>query len=139
MKIDYSSWTSRLLSVENLKLDIQNPRFSYQSQRDMNQTEIVKYLIENHSVYDLAKTIAINGYLLNEDPIVCKEGDYFVVLEGNRRVAACKVLLNPYKFLSPQRAKELSKYGTRYEKLRCNIAPTRRDADTIIFKYMTKI
>ena len=139
MKIDYSSWTSRLLSVENLKLDIQNPRFSYQSQRDMNQTEIVKYLIENHSVYDLAKTIAINGYLLNEDPIVCKEGDYFVVLEGNRRVAACKVLLNPYKFFSPQRAKELSKYGTRYEKLRCNIAPTRRDADTIIYNKHTGI
>lgn len=82
MKIDYSSWTSRLLSVENLKLDIQNPRFSYQSQRDMNQTEIVKYLIENHSVYDLAKTIAINGYLLNEDPIVCKEGGLFCCIRG---------------------------------------------------------
>lgn len=101
MKIDYSSWSSRLLSIEHLKLDIRNPRFSYQSQKEMNQTEIVRYLIDNHSAYDLAKSIAINGYLLNEDPIVCKEGDYYVVLEGNRRIAACKILLNPYKYLSP--------------------------------------
>lgn len=139
MKIDYSSWSSRLLSIEHLKLDIRNPRFSYQSQKEMNQTEIVRYLIDNHSAYDLAKSIAINGYLLNEDPIVCKEGDYYVVLEGNRRIAACKILLNPYKYLSPQRAKELSKYGTRYEKLRCNISPTRRDADTIIYNKHTGI
>ena len=139
MKIDYSSWSTRLLSIDNLKLDVKNPRFSYQSTKEMNQTEIVKYLIENHAVYELAKAIAINGYLLNEEPIVCKEGDSYVVLEGNRRVAACKILLNPYKFLSPQRAKELSKYGPIDDKMRCNIAPTRRDADTLIYNKHTGI
>ena len=81
MKIDYSSWSTRLLSIDNLKLDVKNPRFSYQSTKEMNQTEIVKYLIENHAVYELAKAIAINGYLLNEEPIVCKEGDSYVVLD----------------------------------------------------------
>jgi hypothetical protein len=139
MKIDYSSWSTRLLSIDNLKLDVKNPRFSYQSTKEMNQTEIVKYLIENHAVYELAKAIAINGYLLNEEPIVCKEGDSYVVLEGNRRVAACKILLNPYKFLSPQRAKELSKYDPIDDKIRCNIAPTRRDADTLIYNKHTGI
>lgn len=89
------------MSIDNLKLDVRNPRFSYQSAKEMNQTEIVKYLIANHAVYELAKAIAINGYLLNEEPIVSKEGDSYVVLEGNRRVAACKILLNPYKYLSP--------------------------------------
>lgn len=139
MKIDYSSWGTRLLSIDNLKLDVKNPRFSYQSTKEMNQTEIVKYLIENHAVYELAKAIAINGYLLNEEPIVCKEEDSYVVLEGNRRVAACKILLNPYKFLSPQRAKELSKYAPIDDKIRCNIAPTRRDADTLIYNKHTGI
>ena len=139
MKIDYSSWSTRLLSIDNLKLDVKNPRFSYQSTKEMNQTEIVKYLITNYAVYELAKSIAINGYLLNEEPIVCKEGDYYVVLEGNRRIAACKILLNPYKYLSPQRAKELSKYGSIEDKIRCNIAPTRRDADTIIYNKHTGI
>ena len=90
MKVDYSTWKTRLLSIENLKLDVRNPRFSYQSTRARNQTEIIKYLIEHHAVYDLAKDIAVNGYLINEEPIVCKEGDNYVVLEGNRRVAACR-------------------------------------------------
>ena len=139
MKIDYSSWSTRLLSIDNLKLDVKNPRFSYQSTKEMNQTEIVKYLVENHAVYELAKAIAVNGYLLNEEPIVCKEGESYVVLEGNRRVAACKILLNPYKFLSPLRAKELSKYDSIDDKLRCNIAPTRRDADTLIYNKHTGI
>ena len=119
MKVDYSSWGSRLLSIEHLKLDVKNPRFSYQSTKEMNQTEIIKYLIENHAVYELAKAIAANGYLLNEEPIVCKEGDYYIILEGNRRVAACKILLQPYKYLSPLRAKELSKYERINDKIRC--------------------
>lgn len=139
MRIDYSKWKTRLLSIEHLKLDIKNPRFSYQSTKEMNQTEIIKYLIENYSVYDLAKDIAINGYLLNESPIVCKENGTYIVLEGNRRVAACKVLLNPVKYLSPARAKELSKYEPINDKLDCIIVSDRRDADTIIYNKHTGI
>lgn len=139
MKVDYSQWKTRLLSIDNLKLDVKNPRFSYQSTKEMNQTEIVKYLVANYAVYELAKDIAINGYLLNEEPIVCKEGESYVVLEGNRRIAACKILLNPYKYLSTQRAKELTKYDEIDEKLTCNIAPNRRDADTLIYNKHTGI
>ena len=29
MRLDFGNWTQRLLSVEHLKLDIDNPRFSY--------------------------------------------------------------------------------------------------------------
>lgn len=139
MKTDYYSWKTRLLSIENLKLDVDNPRFSYQSKKLMNQTEIVRYLVENYGVYELAKSIATSGYFLNEEPIVCKEGDYYVVLEGNRRVAACKLLLNPYKFLSGSRAKELSKIGSIENKIRCIISPTRRDADALIYNKHTGI
>lgn len=139
MKVDYSTWKTRLLSIENLKLDVNNPRFSYQSSRTLNQTEIIKYLIANHAVYDLAKDIVINGYLINEEPIVCKEGDNYVVLEGNRRVAACKIILDPYKYLSAQKAKELSKYGSINDKLLCKVSPTRRDADTLIYNKHTGI
>ena len=139
MKVDYSTWKTRLLSIENLKLDVRNPRFSYQSTRALNQTEIIKYLIEHHAVYDLAKDIAVNGYLINEEPIVCKEGDNYVVLEGNRRVAACKIILDPYRYLTPQKAKELSKYGSISDKLSCKVSPTRREADTLIYNKHTGI
>ena len=80
MRLDFGNWTQRLLSVEHLKLDIDNPRFSYFSKKKMNQTEIIKFLIDRFEVYELAKDIATDGYLLNEEPIVCKEGESYVVL-----------------------------------------------------------
>lgn len=137
MRIDFSDWTQRILSVEYLKLDINNPRFSYFSDKKMNQTEIVKFLIERFDVYELAKSIAADGYLLNEEPIVCKEGDTYVVLEGNRRVAACKILLNPHKYLSTQRAQNLLKFNFHLPKLSCHIAPSRKSADILIYRRHT--
>lgn len=137
MRLDFSKWNQRILSVEHLKLDIDNPRFSYFSKKKMNQTEIVKFLIERFDVYDLAKDIATDGYLLNEEPIVCKEGDSYVVLEGNRRVAACKILLNPYRYLPNLKAQNILKYNYSLEKLNCHVAPTRRGADILIYRRHT--
>lgn len=137
MRLDFDNWIQRSLSVEHLKLDIDNPRFSYFAKRKMNQTEIVKYLVEKFEVYDLAKEIATKNYYLNEMPIVCKEDDSYVVLEGNRRVAACKVLLNPHKYLSNQRAQNILKYNFSIEKLNCHVAPTRKEADILIYNRHT--
>ncbi len=137
MRLDFSEWSQRLLSIEHLKLDIDNPRFSYFSKKKMNQTEIVKFLIERFDVYDMAKDIASDGYLLNEEPIVCKEEDSYVVLEGNRRVSACKILLNPHRYLSNLKAQNILKYNFSLEKLNCNIAPSRRDADILIYRRHT--
>lgn len=137
MRLDFFSWTQRILSVEHLKLDIDNPRFSYFSSKKMNQTEIVKFLIERFDAYELAKDIATDGYLLNEEPIVCKEGDSYVVLEGNRRVAACKILLNPHRYLSNQKAQNILKYNYSLEKLNCHVSPSRRDADILIYRRHT--
>ena len=43
MRLDFGNWTQRLLSVEHLKLDIDNPRFSYFSKKKMNQTLIPQH------------------------------------------------------------------------------------------------
>jgi len=134
MNDNFSNWSKRLLTIEHLKLDINNPRFSYQSTEKMNQTQIVIFLIDNHDVYDLAKDIAYNGYMLGEEPIVCKEGDFHVVLEGNRRMAACKVLLNPRKYLSSFRASIIEKANYQIEKMECHVAPTRIAANNLIYR-----
>jgi hypothetical protein len=139
MKLDFANWSNRLLSVEHLKLDIDNPRFSYFSKKKMNQTEIIKFLIDRFEVYELAKEIATDGYLLNEEPIVCKEEDSYVVLEGNRRVAACKLLLNPHRYLSSQKAQNILKYNYLPDKLNCHVSPTRKDADILIYRRHTTI
>ena len=46
MRLDFGNWTQRLLSVEHLKLDIDNPRFSYFSKKKMNQTEIAEFNLQ---------------------------------------------------------------------------------------------
>lgn len=137
MRLDFSGWTQRFLSVEHLKLDINNPRFSYFSDKKMNQTEIVKFLIDRFDAYELAKDIATDGYLLNEEPIVCKEGGSSIVLEGNRRVAACKLLLNPHRYLTSQKTQNILKYNYNVEKLNCHVAPSRKDADILIYRRHT--
>lgn len=134
MRQDFSEWTKRLLSIENLKLDINNPRFSYQTTKKLNQTEIVKFLIDHYKVYELAKDIALNGYLLGEEPWVCKEENSFVVLEGNRRMAACKILLNPFKYLPKLKAQIIENIGYKKEKIECYIAPSRKEADILIYR-----
>jgi len=63
MNENFSDWSKRLLSIEHLKLDINNPRFSYQSTEKMNQTQIVVFLIDNYDVYDLAKDILTNDQI----------------------------------------------------------------------------
>lgn len=134
MTDNFTNWSKRILTIEHLKLDINNPRFSYQSTEKMNQTQIVIYLIDNYDVYDLAKDIAYNGYMLGEEPVVCKENEAFVVLEGNRRIAACKVLLSPRKYLSSLRANIIEQANFKIEKMECHVAPNRIAANKLIYR-----
>lgn len=134
MTDNFIDWNKRILTIEHLRLDINNPRFSYQSTEKMNQTQIVIYLIDNYDVYDLAKDIAYNGYMLGEEPVVCKENDAFVVLEGNRRMAACKVLLSPRKYLSSLRANIIEQANFKIEKMECHLAPNRIAANKLIYR-----
>ena len=57
MYIDYSAWESFEYKVSTLQLDINNPRIRY-SNENLNQTQIMKLLIENEKIYDLAKKIS---------------------------------------------------------------------------------
>jgi len=102
MYIDYSSWESFEYKVSTLQLDVNNPRIRY-SNANLNQTQIMKLLIENEKIYELAKKISEEGYFVGEEPIICIENDKKVVLEGNRRVASLKLLQNPKKFFLRQK------------------------------------
>ncbi|NJI80423.1 hypothetical protein GSQ54_08150 [Clostridioides difficile] len=81
------------ISPLKLLLDINNPRFIISS--NASQKDIVEYLIKNENVIDLAKGINSNKDLLpGERIVVVKENNDFVVVEGNRRTCACKLLLD---------------------------------------------
>lgn len=84
----------RRLKTTELTLDTKNPRFvSFDAS---NQDTIINYLLRNEGVIELARSInAYGGLLPGEFPIVCNEEEQSVVIEGNRRVCSCKILLDP--------------------------------------------
>ncbi len=84
----------RKLKLSDLSLDPQNPRFVAQDLKD--EPAIIEYLLKNEDVVGLAIAIASYGGLMpGEFPLVCEENGAYMVVEGNRRICSCKLLLNP--------------------------------------------
>ena len=82
-----------LIPVEKLLLDEKNPRLP-ERLREKPQSEMLQYLY-NHAVLDeLAQSYLDNDFFPHEPLIVIPNGDdeRYVVIEGNRRLAALKVL-----------------------------------------------
>ncbi|WPC08789.1 ParB N-terminal domain-containing protein [Globicatella sp. PHS-GS-PNBC-21-1553] len=106
---------TKYLNLNELELDIDNPRFSMFHFE--NENEIISYLTEYENLNTLMKSIQNHGYIsLGEPLIVLKnnKSDKFVVLEGNRRVAALKLLKSKGIHLS--------------DTIRCDIVDSRNDA-----------
>jgi hypothetical protein len=82
------------IPIKELLLDAENPRFI--GIIDKGQDSIMDYLLKNEEIIDLARSISsYNGLMPGEFPIVCVENDHNIVVEGNRRVCSCKILLDP--------------------------------------------
>ena len=88
------------VAVQDLLLDEENPRFASsilvkESTNKITQEMIIEHLLKYSDVIKLAQRINEVGELHGSEIITCtKKGDKFVVLEGNRRTCACKLLLD---------------------------------------------
>ena len=84
------------VKLSELYLDEQNPRFTTREDKNFSQEEIINYLIDYEELLDLVNKInSYGGFTPGERIIAVKEGDKFVVLEGNRRTSSLKLLANP--------------------------------------------
>lgn len=84
------------LKVADLHFDHANPRLAeYGIDPTTSEEEILKMLWDAMDVRELVQSIAASGYFDHEPLIVAKEREQWVVIEGNRRLAAVKVLLEP--------------------------------------------
>ncbi len=92
--IDYSKWKEGQLSVTSLLLDPHNPRIP-DSGESLSQRDLLADLVANDKVYDLAKSIVENGYYPVEALIFVEDQKKKYVVEGNRRLAALKLLMSP--------------------------------------------
>src|SRR5438105_2771330 len=85
-----------VIPVSNLLIDSENPRLS---KPNVGQREALRELAEDQQskLLKLATHIVTNGPNQSELPIVMAAGDRrrYIVLEGNRRLAALRGLENP--------------------------------------------
>lgn len=80
--------------VSSLHFDKENPRLAeYGVTRTTTDSEILKILWVAMDIKELVQSIAASGYFPHEPIIVAHEKGRNVVIEGNRRLAAVKVLL----------------------------------------------
>jgi hypothetical protein len=82
--------------VSSLDLDPQNPRLL--TDENASQLEVLRYLLKAESLDELVGSFALNGYF-SEEPVVIVPSELtkarFTVVEGNRRTATLKLLLDP--------------------------------------------
>lgn len=85
-----------LIDLEDLKLDLQNPRLPKSLQDDKSEEEILEYMLLDASLIELMLAIGTNDFFPGEQLLVAKDLDgKYKVIEGNRRLSAVKLLNNP--------------------------------------------
>ncbi|OPZ23950.1 MAG: hypothetical protein BWZ03_00336 [bacterium ADurb.BinA186] len=81
--------------VKDLHFDLQNPRLVECGIKTTDgQDEILEILWKAMDAKEIAMSIVANGYFQNDPLIVAEESGQKIVIEGNRRLAALKALLN---------------------------------------------
>jgi len=87
------------VSPNEVRFNESNPRFGGEAKR-LSQAEIQKLLEDApHYALELVDSFVQNGFIAYEPIVVRKEKGEYVVIEGNRRLAAVRhVLANPDKY-----------------------------------------
>lgn len=94
MPPNYAKWKTTTKAVGNLFLDALNPRIP-PSAIPLTEPELIEDLVLHDDVYGLAKNIAAYSFFPSEPLVAIREGKRLIVVEGNRRLAACKLLVSP--------------------------------------------
>jgi hypothetical protein len=83
------------LPPDKLLLDYANPRLAGHSFSIDEQDEILLWLWRNKSVDELVDSVLSSGFWAHEELFAAEENGFVVVVEGNRRLAAVKLLTDP--------------------------------------------
>lgn len=133
--LNMSSWPEMQLDVlADLHLDPKNVRLETPS--NAIEADILEDLFVNENALALVEGIAKIGYLTHEVPIALKRQGKYIVVEGNRRVAALKVIQNP--MLVPEFQSRITAFASAIpdkkalRKISVKMAPNQTQADQLI-------
>lgn len=84
------------MPVSELSFDVENPRLvEFGLTTASTEKDVIRILWDDMDVAELTLSIAANGFFHHEPLIIAQERGKYVVIEGNRRLAAVKLLLCP--------------------------------------------
>lgn len=85
------------IEPQKLRFDSRNPRLVefLEENAKPTQEDLLQVLWDEMAVDELVMSIAKSGYMPYEPLLVAREGGEFVVIEGNRRLAAVLLLIDP--------------------------------------------
>jgi len=121
------------LKPSELSLDSENPRLP-RSMRNKSQSEIIDFMLLEHSLIELMLAIGQNGYFPGEQLLVVEIEKGYKVIEGNRRLASVKLLNNPELATRNKLkiAQVLEETSERPNKIPCIVFPNEKE----IHKYL---
>jgi len=92
-------YTQTNIDLDKLVLDKNNPRFAELYNGSDKESEIINYLLYNESADEVAEAIVTAEEFYEDRPLwVYKDGDNYIVKDGNRRCSAVKALQFPSKY-----------------------------------------
>lgn len=133
--LDTSKWPEAQLEVlKEIHLDPKNVRLEVADAKV--EADIIEDLFVNEDALSLVEGICKVGYLTHETPVVLKRGGKYVMVEGNRRLAALKAIQNP--MLVPDYQARISNFAallpnrSSLSKIHVMVAPNQTEADQLI-------
>lgn len=93
-----------MIPLSLLEFDPQNPRLPRNIDGN-NELDVISYLIDEANIPELMMSIGEQGYFDGEPLLVVESGNKYIVVEGNRRLCALK-LLNSSQ-LAPRSSKKI--------------------------------
>src|SRR5579864_5526999 len=81
--------------TELLDFDSANPRLVEEGIKNPSDSQIILALADTADLSEVVESIAANGYIDIEPIIAQRTGNRWRVLEGNRRLAAIRILQKP--------------------------------------------
>lgn len=139
--MDKIIYRRRNVEPHKLMLDLENPRFGLKQASTLEEALVL--LVKRAKLSELWTSITSQGWL-DLEPMVCinnkNKSGHFIVLEGNRRLASIKSLLNPDILEMPYRNRVPGiSEGLRkdLEQIEIVVVDNRRDVDAFIgFKHV---
>ena len=133
--LDTSGWPEKTLDVlTDLHLDPRNVRL--ENVEAKVEADILEDLFVNENAFGLVEGICKVGYLTHDVPIAIKRGKKYVMVEGNRRLAALKAIQNPQ--LVPTHKARIAGLAADLDdrsalrKIRVLVAPNQTEADKLV-------